>query len=175
MGCSADSEVTSTVATVGMSKRSAPAAATWVPVEPAGMMCFLSMATSSKRLQGHLSPRGFEELENPVGRDGSPVRAIVELVPQLVASLFELEDGAHPRQLLGRGGYELHRAVPYRRLVALEEGAARVSLPRREAPKRLSALFRRTPPRRSVHRIAERAQHSGDIAHGRVLADALLE
>src|SRR5262249_9563694 len=90
-------------------------------------------------------------------------------------SLFELEDGAHPRQLLGRGGYELHRAVPYRRLVALEEGAARVSLPRREAPKRLSALFRRTPPRRGVPRVAEPAQHSGGIAQGRVLADALLQ
>src|SRR5215471_9739566 len=50
-----------------------------------------------------------------------------------------------------------------------------MSLPRREAPKRLRALFRRTPPRRGVHRIAERAQHSGDIADGRVLADAFFQ
>src|SRR5215467_9793859 len=129
------------------------------------------------RLTGaaYLPPRGFEELENAVGGDGGPVRTVAELVSQLVARLLELEDGADSRQLLRRGGYEAQGAIFDRGLIALEEGMARQSLPRHQAPKRLSAFLRRTSSRRRVRCIAQGAQHAGDIANGWILPGALLE
>src|SRR5215475_8525994 len=109
--------------------------------------------TSDRAAAAYLPPRRFEELENAIGGDGGPVRTIAELVPQLVASLLELEDSANFRQLFGRDGYEPHGAVFHCRLIALEEGMARQSLPRPQAPKRLGAFLRWTSGRRGVHRI----------------------
>src|SRR5882724_11476881 len=94
------------------------------------------------------APGGLEEVQDAVGGNGCPVGAIVELVPQLVAGLLELEYGADPGQLRVGGWYEPRGAVLHCQPVALEEGATRMLLPGRETEECLGAPFGWTPPRR---------------------------
>src|SRR5215813_13558883 len=112
--------------------------------------------TSDRTAAAYLPPRRFEELENAIGGDGGPVRTIAELVPQLVASLLELEDSANFRQLFGRDGYEPHGAVFHCRLIALEEGMARQSPPGAEASRRVSPVDV-GPPRCAPHNLESAA------------------
>jgi hypothetical protein len=87
------------------------------------------------------APGGLEEMQDAVGGNGCPIGAIVELVPQLIAGLLELEYGADPGQIHVGGWYEACGAVRHSQPVPFEKGATCMLLPGREKDECLGAPF----------------------------------
>src|SRR5260221_9259630 len=113
----------------------------------------------------------FEQRHQALHRDVDPVGPVRRLVAQLVEHLLDLGELQEAARVFKRC---VEAAALHRSGISVEERLARRLLPRDERrPEALDARLGALAQLRRAARIAEGAQHAGDIAQRRVLLAAL--